>query len=141
MFSLSVFEIVKNPKNVGLVCGSKASNEVQQNRKKDSYFFSCGSGTTEILCHPEMGVARNHLYVASMKNVIEQYFTLPPPFRHLFWSKVLVIGFSNKWLCILLYNFIEVNLINFLQWLAHKIKECWAVVGFFSEVTHSYTTM
>lgn len=72
-----------------------------------------------------MHVARNHLSVANMKNILEQYFTIAPPFRHLFWSKVLIIGFSNKWFCILLYNLIEVNIINCsLQWLAHKIKGC-----------------
>lgn len=56
MFSPSVFEIVKNPRNMDLVCGSKVSNKVQKTLKKDSYFFSCGSGTTEILFHPDMCV-------------------------------------------------------------------------------------
>lgn len=30
LFSPSVFEIVKNPRNVDLVCGSTANNEVQK---------------------------------------------------------------------------------------------------------------
>lgn len=62
LFSPSVFEIVKNPRNVDLVYGSKANNKVQKkkkNHKKDGYFFSRGSGVTEILYHPEMHVERN----------------------------------------------------------------------------------
>jgi len=89
-----------------------------------------------------MHAVRNHLSGANMKNVIEQYSTITPPFIRLFWGKVFFTGFSNKWLCILLYNVIEVKVINgSLQWLAHKIKGClepaWQVFFLHSVLIHT----
>lgn len=71
LFSPSVFEIVKNPRNVDLVCGSKVSNKVQKPSRKTVTSLAVVQELQKSIFIQTCVLKK---CVASMKNFIEQYF-------------------------------------------------------------------
>lgn len=106
------------------MCGSKARNKMQQKPQERRLLLQLWFRNYRNPLSSRDVCCKKSPICGQYEKCYRTIFHFNTTFQIFVLEQDVIIGFSNKWLCILLYSFIEVNIINFLQCLAHKIKEC-----------------